>query len=256
MPIALNGSTSGKVTVQAAATAANNTLTLPSGNGMLVGQSTTTAPTNGQIPIGNGTDYTPATITAGTGITVTNGAGSISIANTTAPVTSVNTFTGAVQSVIVSGTAVASTSGTSIDFTSIPSWVKRITVMCNGVSTNGTSNLQIQIGSGSITNTGYISNGFGSTSTNLQGTVSSTTGFLLMSANAAAATWYGIVSIGLLNASTNIWASSGSIGRGDSAVAMVSSGGVTLSGTLDRVRITTVNGTDTFDAGSINILYE
>lgn len=82
MPIALNGSTSGKVTVQAAATAANNTLTLPNGNGMLVGQSTTTAPTNGQIPIGNGTDYTPATITAGTGITVTNGAGSVSIAYT------------------------------------------------------------------------------------------------------------------------------------------------------------------------------
>jgi hypothetical protein len=33
-------------------------------------------------------------------------------------------------------------------------------------------------------------------------------------------------------------------------------GSVTLSGTLDRVRITTVSGTDTFDAGSINILYE
>lgn len=82
MPIALKGSTSGQVTLQATATAANNTLTLPSGNGMLVGQSTTTAPTNGQIPIGNGTDYTPATITAGTGITVTNGAGSISIAST------------------------------------------------------------------------------------------------------------------------------------------------------------------------------
>jgi hypothetical protein len=33
-------------------------------------------------------------------------------------------------------------------------------------------------------------------------------------------------------------------------------GFVPLSGTLDRVRITTANGTDTFDAGSINILYE
>lgn len=95
MPIALNGSTSGKVTVQAAATAANNTLTLPSGNGMLVGQSTTTAPTNGQIPIGNGTDYTPATITAGTGISVTNGAGSITIASSASgTVTSVATGTG------------------------------------------------------------------------------------------------------------------------------------------------------------------
>ena len=226
MPIKLNGSTSGYTQISAPATAGNNTLTLPTGNG-----------SNGQFM-------------------QTDGSGNLSFATPTGAVTSVNTFTGAVQSVIVSGTAVASTSGTSIDFTSIPSWVKRITVMCNGVSTNGTSNLQIQIGSGSITNTGYISNGFGSTTASLQGTASSTTGFLLMSANAAAATWYGIVSIGLLNASTNIWASSGSIGRGDSAVAMVSSGGVTLSGTLDRVRITTVNGTDTFDAGSINILWE
>lgn len=80
MPIKLNGSASGFAQLQAAAAASSNTLTLPNGNGMLVGQSTTTAPTNGQIPIGNGTDYTPATITAGTGISVTNGAGTISIA--------------------------------------------------------------------------------------------------------------------------------------------------------------------------------
>lgn len=79
MPIKLNGSTSGYAQVQAAATAANNTLTLPSGNGMLVGQSTTTAPINGQIPIGNGTDYTPAFLTASGGITITNGAGSVTI---------------------------------------------------------------------------------------------------------------------------------------------------------------------------------
>ena len=56
---------------------------------------------------------------------------------------------------IVSGTAVASTSGTSIDFTGIPSWVKRITVMLNGVSTSGTSIVQVQIGSGSPTTSGY-----------------------------------------------------------------------------------------------------
>ena len=36
----------------------------------------------------------------------------------------------------------------------------------------------------------------------------------------------------------------------------ICAGRVTLSGALDRVRVTTVNGTDTFDAGSINILYE
>jgi hypothetical protein len=58
---------------------------------------------------------------------------------------------------ITSGTAVASTSGVSIDFTSIPSWVKRITVMFSGVSTNGTSPLQVQLGtSGGVDATSYI----------------------------------------------------------------------------------------------------
>jgi hypothetical protein len=84
MPIKLNGSTSGYAQIQAAATAANNTLTLPSSGTNLLSDATlpTTTPTNGQIPIGNGTTYVPATITAGTGITVTNGAGSITIAGT------------------------------------------------------------------------------------------------------------------------------------------------------------------------------
>lgn len=82
MPIKLSGATSGFAQLQAAAVASNNTLTLPNGNGMLVGQSTTTAPTNGQIPIGNGTDYTPATLTQGSNITITNAAGSITIAAT------------------------------------------------------------------------------------------------------------------------------------------------------------------------------
>ena len=63
----------------------------------------------------------------------------------------VTTNVGAVYNGLQTGTAVASTSGTSNDFTSIPSWVKRITVMFNGVSTNGTSPVQLQIGAGSVT---------------------------------------------------------------------------------------------------------
>jgi hypothetical protein len=157
---------------------------------------------------------------------------------------------------LVAGTAVASTSGTSIDFTSIPSWVKRITVMFSNVSTNGTSIIQIQIGSGSFLTTGYVSNAFGATASVILGTVNSTTGLLVSSANVAGATWYGSLTLTLLSSSSNIWTSTGAIGRGDIAQGYVSSGGNTLSGTLDRVRITTVNGTDTFDAGSINILYE
>jgi hypothetical protein len=154
---------------------------------------------------------------------------------------------------ITSGTAVASTSGTSIDFTSIPSWVKRITVMFDGVSTNGTSNPQIQIGdSGGIEITGYLG-----TSSVLAGAGTSSQPFtsgIGIFANAAARLTYGTIVFS--NLSGNAWTASGVLSNSDTAASIVSSGSKTLSATLDRVRITTVNGTDTFDAGSINILME
>jgi hypothetical protein len=150
---------------------------------------------------------------------------------------------------LVSGTAVASTSGTSIDFTSIPSWVKRITVIFTGVSTNGTSTPIIQLGdAGGIEITGYVS-GLGYRT----GETTSTIGFLTGLTGAAANSISGIIPICLYN--TNAWATSGVTSRSD-GWANNFGGFKTLSDTLDRIRITTVNGTDTFDAGSINIQYE
>jgi hypothetical protein len=149
---------------------------------------------------------------------------------------------------LVSGTAVASTSGTSIDFTSIPSWVKRITVMMNGTSLSGTSNYLVQIGSGSVTTSGYVSscnNGSGTVTT-------STSGFLSSVSSAAADLAYG--SIVLTTLGSNIWTQTSMLNNG--ATIRFGAGAVTLGGTLDRIRITTVGGTDTFDAGTINILYE
>jgi len=169
-------------------------------------------------------------------------------------VASVNGATGIVTGVIVSGTAVASTSGTSIDFTSIPSWVKRITVMFNGVSTNNTSNLLVQIGAGSVTTSGYASTstyaGNGSTAG-----VASTAGFNIFSSNASNVTTGHLV---ITLVGSNLWVSSHSLGINTAGTifCLIGGGAVTLGGTLDRVRITTTNGTDTFDAGSINILYE
>lgn len=155
---------------------------------------------------------------------------------------------------ITTATAVLSTSGTSIDFTGIPSWVKRVTVMFAGVSTNGTSKVLVQIGSGSFTTTGYL----GSTANmaNAGATTGSnfSAGFTIDDISNASGVRYG--SVVLTNISGNVWVEAGTIGRTDSASASISGGGLTLSGTLDRVRITTVNGTDAFDAGSINILYE
>ncbi len=154
----------------------------------------------------------------------------------------------AMTDTLVSGTAVTA-SGTSVDFTSIPSWVKRITVMFSGVSTNGTSLVLIQIGSGSVTTSGYVS----SCSTNGGTSSSQTAGFIVNGRGDAANTIRGAVILTTLG--SNLWVSNGATNSINSDV--WSSGGTgSLSGTLDRVRITTVNGTDTFDAGTINILYE
>ena len=154
--------------------------------------------------------------------------------------------------VLTSGTAVASTSGTSIDFTGIPSWVKRITVMFNGVSTNGSSENIIQVGSGSVTTTGYLGS-----SSNLSSTATATsnytTGFGIRETSASRLLSGNVT---LTNISSNIWVCSGIIGTSAFANSYTVGGVITLGGTLDRIRITTVNGTNTFDAGSINILYE
>lgn len=154
---------------------------------------------------------------------------------------------------ITSGTAVASTSGTSIDFTSIPSWVKRITVMFQGVSTNGTSIIQLQLGdSGGIETTGYTSGAWLANTAN----ANSTTGLIISGANAANYLFDGNMIVCLVDSATNKWSFSSTMSGSVSGMNSMGGGAKSLSATLDRVRITTVNGTDTFDAGSINILYE
>jgi hypothetical protein len=150
-------------------------------------------------------------------------------------------------------TAVASTSGTSIDFTGLPSWIKKITVMFNGVSTNGaTSNYLIQLGAGSVTTSGYL----GATTFLSTVAVSAnlTTGFGIYNASGASQVFHGSVQITTMG--SNLWVASGVTAQSNGAATMTTGGSVTLGGTLDRLRITTVNGTDAYDAGSVNILYE
>lgn len=157
-------------------------------------------------------------------------------------------------SVVSSGTAVSSTSGTSIDFTSIPSWVKRITVMFNGVSTNGGNNLRVQLGtSGGVETSGYngVSGWVGATSTAL----SFSSGFDSYGDGGASIGRFGTYTFTLIG--SNVWTLNGMFSGGSGTVYIYAiTGAKTLAGTLDRVRITTVGSTDTFDAGSINILYE
>jgi hypothetical protein len=155
-------------------------------------------------------------------------------------------------------TAQNTTSGTSIDFTGIPSWVKRITVMFDGVSTNGTSPVSLQLGdSGGVETAGY--SGFGTmiagsgTAANIVASTANTVGFNLSSVSSADDSTIGIATI--LNFNGNTWVFASNVQKQTSATS-VGNGSKTLSATLDRVRITTVNGTDTFDAGSVNIMYE
>ena len=152
---------------------------------------------------------------------------------------------------LTSGTEVASTSGTSIDFTGIPSWVKRITFMLSGVSTSGTSDLLIQLGSGSVTTTGYVSSNTGFTGA--AGSTRSSTAGLSITNDSASYVTSGNITIA--NITGFSWTSSGS-GKIATSASFVCGGNITLGGTLDRVRLTTVNGTDVFDAGSVNLLYE
>jgi len=229
MPIKLNGSTSGFTQVNAAAVAASNTLTLPDGNSTLVDLVTTQTLTNKTL--------TSPTLTTPT---------------ITSPTINGTPVMGA--SVITSGTSVASTSGTSIDFTSIPSWVKRITVMFAGVSTSGTSIKQIQLGdSGGFETTGYLGSSVQLTDAGSVNAATTTSGFGIRSP-LAADTINGAVVI--TNITGNTWVAQGSLTDSARGAGYLVGGAKPLSDVLTQIRITTINGTDTFDAGTINILYE
>jgi hypothetical protein len=152
----------------------------------------------------------------------------------------------------VRGTTVATTSGTSVDFTGIPSWAKRITVMFSGVSLSGTSSLLVQLGAGSNEITGYVSTGQTLTGGVGGANQSSTAGMIIVDGAAANVMTGHMI---LTHIGSNVWVSSHAL-RATTVASVFGAGDKTLSGTLDRVRITTVNGTDTFDAGSVNILYE
>jgi hypothetical protein len=154
---------------------------------------------------------------------------------------------------LVSGTA-QTASGTSVDFTGIPSWAKRITVMFSGVSTSGNSNQIIQFGTGATptyTTSGYL----GSCSTSTGATITAfSTGFMINNSASASTVVHGIITF--IKIIDNTWCESGALGLSDSTNTRLSAGSVSLSDTLTAIKITTAGGTFIFDAGTINIMYE
>jgi hypothetical protein len=173
---------------------------------------------------------------------------------TTAKIANANVTPAKLSQPFTAGTAVASTSGTEVGFTSIPSWVRRITMMLSGVSTNGNSLLQAQLGSTTYTTSGYNTTYSAITASSGSGAAAGTSGVLLNTSTSVLTTIYGTFVFTLLTGNTWTYTFMGYDSNGTRS--MMSSGAIALGGTLDRIRLTTVNGTDTFDAGSVNILYE
>lgn len=147
----------------------------------------------------------------------------------------------------------SSGSGTTVDFTGIPSWAKQITIMFDGVSTNGTDNLLIQLGdAGGIENTGYAGVG-GSFTTAGQSATSATSGFLIVT-NDGNDVRYGAVVLSLEDATNFTWVVHGVIAETATQAVKLVAGRKATSAALDRVRIT-VTGANSFDAGEISISY-
>ena len=285
MPSTINASTTSGI-IQTADTsgvlglqAGNSTIATISGTGVAVtgnlsatgnisATGTVSAPTGTLYPLVQRTAVSTATTSftasiSGTTMTVTAVAsGTIVVgqvitgtgvtAGTT--ITALGTGTGNTGTYTVSTSqTVASTTITivGIDFLSIPSWVKRITVMLADVSSNAAASTVIRLG----TSSGFVSTGYSSLLveiTSSPNTVANATGFLIDVSSGALTINQGLVTINNINGNT--WAIAGNT-SGETLV-NACMGNIALGSTLTQLRVTTVAGTATFDAGTINILYE
>jgi hypothetical protein len=145
----------------------------------------------------------------------------------------------------------ATTSGSTAEFTGLPTWIKEMVLTFAGVSTNGTNELLVQVGD---TTSGYITTGYSGVGSRIEAaavvTNGETTGFRVNTDNASS-NLTGSVRITVEDSANGVWVASGSLASSDTNDAFVVAGSITVTGQPDRVRINTVN---TFDAGAINLL--
>lgn len=154
------------------------------------------------------------------------------------------------------GSPISASGQVNMDYTGLPAGLRRIVGTISGISTNGTNQVVLRVGNSSA---GFVTSGYAAeghaASTAVNGALE-TTGFALADSASAASVRHGHFTLTMVDASTNTWTCSFMVAQSDTARAMFGGGTITLTGPLDRVRLTSFGGTDTFDAGKFNILYD
>lgn len=245
-----NGSNYVELTAPASV-ASNRVITFPDATTEVVGTDTTQTLTNKTLtaPLINGGTVSSATLTSPTLTSPTIGG---------TPVVN--------GSLIVSGTAIT-VSGTAPTISGIPSWAKRVVLLLSQVSTNGSSGVGVRLGTSSgidSTNTyNYLNHILGATGVDrysnasgapYQGIFSVTAG---TSYTSAGMFFNGQLTFSLL--STDLWVVSGTVSTGNVSGALytyITTGSKVMGSALTQIQLTTFSGTDQFDAGTINIIYE
>jgi hypothetical protein len=244
LPIA-NGGTGATTNTQARTNLGLGTIATQASNNVLITGGSITGITDLAVADGGtgASDAAGARTNLGLGSMATQNSNNVSITG------------GSIQGVgLVSGSAQSPTSGTVVDFTGVPSWAKRVTVILSDVDLSGSSNLLVQLGtSGGVVTTGYAA-GFSAFGGGALSSSINTDGIRLQKGSGGGAPTPGIVTI--CKVTGNTWVGSGSVNGSTAGGGSIANGTITLSGTLDRVRVTSVNGTDTFTGGTINIMFE
>jgi hypothetical protein len=163
----------------------------------------------------------------------------------------------ATMSVNTLATAVSPTTSTSIEYTSLPSWIKKITLSFTALKSNGIASWWVQLGtSGSYVTTGYAGTYMYSNGTAAGVASGINTSSINIFHDTAANIRTGQVTLILVNSATNTWSATGFNGDTTTGYVFFTSSTISLAGSADRIRLITANGTDQYTAGTVNILYE
>jgi hypothetical protein len=172
---------------------------------------------------------------------------------TTAEIADLNVTPAKLSQKLTLGTAITSATGSSLDFADIPSWVERITISLNNISFAALGAAVVRLGvSNTLVTSGYTAARISFTTSPATVYTSVTDGIASFGTSATAATVIG--HIVLTNLTGNQWVASGQVTRTTDNICMTTAGSITLAGALTNLSVVAI--TSTFDAGSINIMYE